>query len=572
MNSPRLKNEGWLYTLAFISALAFRFIQLGAMPLTDSEASLALQAFHIAQGKATLLNPQPLYILLTSVFFLVVQSTNFLARFFPALVGSSLVFAPLLFREKLKPRPALLLAFFFAFDPGLVALSRQASGAILAVTFLLFAWGTWRNGRLIPAGIFAGLALLSGPSIWSGLLILILTALFLRGMGLQQNMEMPSKETIRVAGLSLLATLIIAGTRFFTIPNGLSAWLASIPAYFSGWVATSTFSPSRVLLIFATYEPLGIFLVILALIRGIRLKSPRITRLGIWLAVALLFAIFYRQTSELIWVIIPMLVLAAQELSRSFDIYEDERVEFGVVAGAIMILLTYIWFNVANVGLNPYEQITNTPLLLFNKIIQIPLGPRYIVLIGASVILVICLGLVALGWSARTARVGATWAFALFFSVYAVGTAWGTSGMRTPDGMELWSTDQSPIQANLLLKSVDDISMYSTGDGNAQPVTIMGVQSPALEWLLRNHEVKIVQTLDPQFAPPIVITPVMNDLGVPSAYRGEGFTWRQPPNWANIKSPDWLKWMVYRQLPGTPETIIVWARNDLFIDARQSAP
>ncbi len=182
MNSSSIKNEGWLYGLAFLIALGFRLIALGASPLTDSEATLALQALHLAQGQTPLLAPQPGYILLTSVLFAVIKSTNFMARCIPALVGSALVFAPCLFREKIKPLPALILAFLFAVDPGLVALSRQANGTILAVTFLLFAWGMWLNRRAIPAGVFAGLALLSGASVWMGLLILGLTRLFLQGI------------------------------------------------------------------------------------------------------------------------------------------------------------------------------------------------------------------------------------------------------------------------------------------------------------------------------------------------------------------------------------------------------
>src|SRR5689334_13608693 len=147
MDSSRIKNEGWLYWLAFLIAIAFRFIKLGAAPLTDSEARLALQAFHIAQSQAQVLAPQPAYILITSLFFAIIKSTNFMARVLPALVGSVLVFAPFYFREKIKPRAALILAFFIAIDPGLVALSRQSNGTILAVTFLLFAWGMWIKDR-----------------------------------------------------------------------------------------------------------------------------------------------------------------------------------------------------------------------------------------------------------------------------------------------------------------------------------------------------------------------------------------------------------------------------------------
>src|SRR3970040_1994302 len=119
MNSFRLKNEGWLYWLAFLLALGFRLIQPGASPLTDSEATLALQALHIARGTNPLLGPQAGYILFTSILIAIIESTNFMARFVPAIVGSALVFVPYFFREKIKPRPALIVGFLFAFDPGL---------------------------------------------------------------------------------------------------------------------------------------------------------------------------------------------------------------------------------------------------------------------------------------------------------------------------------------------------------------------------------------------------------------------------------------------------------------------
>lgn len=581
MTSPKPKYEGWLYWLAFLIALGFRLIQLGATPLTDSEARLALQALHLAQGKQILLDPQPAYILFSSLLFLVTEAANFTARFLPALAGSLLVFAPRLFLDRLKPRPALLLALLLAFDPGLVALSRQANGTILALTFLVFAWGMWRNGRAIPAGIFAALALLSGPSIWSGLLTLGLTWGSLKGAGAKLgNPPIPASRIpdppasqilqYRPALLSLLSTLLLAGTLFFTVPNGLSALFNSIPAYLRDWTSASVFSPGRVLLAFLAYETLGVFLAILALIRGFRLKSARVTRLALWLGVSLLIAIFYRQTTELAWVIIPTLILAAQELSRAFDIYRQERVEVGVVAGAIMILLVYIWFNLANIGLNPYDQFSPAVLPLFGGMIEMPIGPRYAVLFGASLILALCVSLVAFGWSLRTARLGVTWSFSLFLGVYTLAAAWGASGQRTPNSVELWTTDQPPAHVNLLISSVNDISLFSRGHIEAQPVTVMGIDSPALEWALRNHDVKIVNVLDPLDAPPIVVTPLMNELGLPSAYRGQDFAWRQPPTWNAIQTPDWFRWLVYRQLPRETETIILWARDDLFPDAREN--
>jgi hypothetical protein len=567
MTSPRLKYEGWLYGLAFLIALGLRLIQLGASPLTDSEAQLALQALRLAHGQRPLLDPQPAYILFTSLLFFITEATNFTARLLPALTGSALIFAPRLFRDRLKPRPALILAFLLAFDPALTALSRQANGTILALTFLLFAWGMGRNGRAIPAGVFAALALLSGPSAWSGLLILGLTFLFFRPANPSTPM---TNDQLRITGFSLLSTLLLAGTLFFTAPNGLSAFFASLPAYLQGWVAPSAFTPARVLFAFLAYEPLGIFLTMFALLRGFRLGSPRVRCLSIWLALSLLLAVFYRQPGELAWAVIPLLILAAQELSRAFDIFPEERTEISVVSGALLILLIYIWFNVANIGLNPYEHLTPTTLLLLNRLVTLPFGPRYVILFGALLILVVSVVLVALGWSPRTARLGATWSFSLFLGVYALAAAWGTSGMRLPNSVELWSADQPPIHVDLLVASVQQASLLSTGHITTQPVTVWSIQSPALEWALRDRKVKIVTALDPLNPPPLLITPLMNDPGLPSAYRGQDFTWRQPPVWEAIQPPDWFGWLVYRQLPRQTETIILWARDDLFPDAHQN--
>jgi hypothetical protein len=99
----------------------------------------------------------------------------------------------------------------------------------------------------------------------------------------------------------------------------------------------------------------------------------------------------------------------------------------------------------------------------------------------------------------------------------------------------------------------------------------MGIDSPALEWLLRYHEVQVVSELSPQMAPPIVITPLMNDLSLPAAYRGQDFVWRQNPQWQGVQAPDWIRWLVFRQLPGENEAVVLWVRDDLFPDARDAS-
>ena len=593
MNSSPFKYEGWLYWLAFLIALGLRLAHLGTLPLTDSEARLALQALQLARGEAPLLDPQPGYILLTSVLFGVIEATNFMARVLPALVGSALVFVPYFFQDKIKPRPALILAVLFAIDPGLVALSRQANGTMLAVTFLLFAWAMWRHQRPILAGVLAGLALLSGPSLWAGLLTLGLTWLFLGGLGFNSRPNETTDQSqisnspvsnlqfsiphLRPVLLSLLITLLLGGTLFFLSPNGLSAWLSALPDYLRGWVSPSSMTPGLVLLTLVAYEPLGIFLAVLSLIRGYRTKSRRILRLALWLAVALLLAIFYRQPAELLWALIPLLTLGSLELARAFQIFAEERVELGVVVLALLILLAYIWFDVSKIALDPISQLSATTVPLFGGNIQVA-GAPYIILLGASLIIVLCVSFVAFGWSARTARLGTTWAFVIFLGIYTLAAAWGASGVRIRKGIELWTSDQPPGQADWLHSTLDDVSEFSLGHDNSQPVTVMGIDSPALEWALRDRSVEMVSALDPQVAPPIVITPFMDveDLGLPAAYRGQDFTWRQTPAWEQLQNPDWIRWLVFRKFPREEqtilkETIILWVRDDLFPDAREAS-
>lgn len=575
MDSSLRKYEGWLYGLAFLIALGFRFIQLGATPLTDGEATVALQALYIAQGKAPLLGSQPGYVLPTSLLFTVIASTNFMARALPALVGSVLVFLPYFFRDILKFRAALLLAFLITIDPTLVAFSRQASGTILAVTSLFFAWAMWRVERPIPAGILAGFALLAGPSLWAGIVVLVITGFILQRID-TTPFQQPAKDLaslissrLRPALISMAVTLLVGGTLFFLAPNGLSAWLSALPDYLEGWTAPSSITPGRVLLAFSAYEILGIFLAALSLIRGYRTGDPRILRLSLWLGVALLLAVFYRQPGELVWAILPLLALAALEFSRMFHIFPRERVEVGSVVVALMILLVYVWFDIAKIALDPLGQLASTTLPLLSGSIQVPAAP-YLILAGALLIILLCIAFVALGWSARTAWLGSTWAFVIFLGLYNLGAAWGASGLRSENGVELWNPDPPPVQADLLAATVRDISEFSIGHDQAQPITVMGINSPALEWVLRDHPVAFVSTLDPQIAPPIVITPIMQDLGLPSAYRGQDFLWKQTPIWDGIQNHDWIRWLVFRQLPRQDEMIVLWARDDLFPDARES--
>lgn len=555
MTYRHFKYEGWLYALAFATALGMRLIQLGAMPLADAEAAPALQALRISQGENPALAAHPFYILSTSIaFFLYGGGTNFLARFIPALIGSLLVFAPLLFDNRLKPRPSLILAFFIALDPGLVAISRQAASPIFAIAFLVFALGFINKKQFQLAGVFAALALLGGPSLWLGVLGLGIAWMIYQLFNRSQS-SIFNFSNFKLSNLiPFIVTFILAGSLFFIVPNGLSAALGSIPAFFSRWLALSDVPAGRLFLALLVYHPLLVLLALTAIFRGWLNGSPRIIPISIWLLVSLLLAVFLpsRQIADLSWTLLPLAALAALELARNFNIFPEERRE---VAG-VVLLVAFIW---------------TFAWLAFSGLVWIPPDSpayinRFLFFLGALVLLILSLLLVGLGWSTRTARLGGVWGMALVLGLLGLGGAFGSAGMRGIASPELWWLSSIPTEANLLRATVQDVSRIGFGEKNAASVVIAGVDSPALEWVLREHNVTRVETPGGISAPDIVITPWEIDPFLAAAYRGQEFPWRQNPLWNASPQNIWFRWVVLRDMPQSGETLILWVRDDLFLD------
>jgi len=562
MNYRRFKFEGWLYGLAFLLALSLRLIRLGAMPLNDAEADVALQALQISQGLKPALGSHPAYLMFTApLFFLYGGGTNFLARLIPALAGSLLVLAPLLFADRIKPRPALLLAFFIAFDPGLTAVSRQVGSPILSTAFTVFALGYGNQNQPRLAGGLAALALLCGPAVWPSLLALGIAWAIHQWVGF----HIFSKEAVaisrswtagmREAVIPFVVTLVVASTLFLSVPNGLSSALLSIPSYLQGWIEPSGMRIGWMVISLVAYQPFGLMMAVIAMLRGWLRASRRVIPLSIWLLVSMLLSIFYpaREVADLAWTMIPILALASLELARYLDVRVHERSE---VLGATLLTIFlgfFGWLNFASLtwisaGVGGY-------------------GLRFWLLIGSFVLLAFSLLFVAFGWSIRAAQLGAVWGLGFGLALIGLSGTFGAVGLRGMFNPELWWQRDMPRHAQLLERTVDDLSEWGAGNDDALPVVIHGVDSPALEWALREHRPSIVQVLDVTSSPPLVITNNAGDPALAADYRGQDFTWRLTTSWEIAQPIDWLRWLAFREMIQTGEDIILWARSDLFLGA-----
>jgi hypothetical protein len=554
-----MREKKW-YAFAFLLAAFLRFLHLGALPLNDAEAARALQALHTSiQGT------DAAYILLTKILFFLFAPSNFWARFIPALAGSFIVLTPYAFREKLGERAARILAFALAVDAGFLAASRQAEGAILAISFTLFALACWERKNASFAGIFAAFALLSGTSIWAGAFSIFLAWLLARGLLLPDDEEdeeraapsllrPPEEGEFRKAALAGGAALFLGGTLFFLSPDGLNAAAGAFPTYLFGWVSPSGVPPLLPLAALGVYESFALFFGILGMIRGWEEKDPLSQGMSLWAGAAFFLAILYpsREAFHLLWVIFPLWVLAAKEISRYFQLPNTERVEILSAAALTFILLIFGWLNLAALSLYPVDSLSN---------------PKHILLLLSSALLVILtLLFIGLGWSRRIAIYGGFWGLFAALTLYTISVAWGAAGLRVPQGTELW-TPAPPPDADLLLQTVDNLSEWSQGgDAYAQPVNVVGIDSPALFWLLRNHDLHILDSIPFDEPPALILTPPIDSLGLPAEYRGQDFVWRKTPAWEQTSL---AAWFLRRETFAIPDKIYLWARADIFLDSQE---
>ncbi|MEE9599309.1 MAG: hypothetical protein V3V66_02505, partial [Anaerolineales bacterium] len=120
-NQIKITTEIFLYGIIFFLAGILRLILLGKIPLIETEASWAYQAWQIWKGESTRPGSMIGYLSLTEALFTIFGSGNIVARFWPALAGSFIIWIPYYFRDRLGRIAALVLAAGFALDPALVS-------------------------------------------------------------------------------------------------------------------------------------------------------------------------------------------------------------------------------------------------------------------------------------------------------------------------------------------------------------------------------------------------------------------------------------------------------------------
>jgi hypothetical protein len=576
MEKKSLNVEQSLYIFALILALLVRFTLLNEPSLTEVESSWAWEAYQVANGQIERLSSQPGYTMLTATLFFMFGSSDLLARFLPALLGSISVLIPYFYRQKLGSKAALILTFLIALDPGHAAISRQAGGAIFAVMFLLSAITAWKIDKPILTGILSGLAFLSGPDTLKGLPALLLAwvaAQLIIDRNADNRLQVQiSSPSARSAGIAFITTLILISTLFLIVPQGFSSLGQILTAYLGGWTHSSGIPISRLLLALLVYQPCGLLFGLIGLFRA-WIDDNHITKaLGLWFFFSLLFAFLYpnRQVSDLVWVVLPLLALASVEISRSLQWNKSTSIAAVGLAVLVVVLLAFVWFDIAslphhNIPATISEVITDFLHLRQSSQAGISYPIRILLALAVIFIGILSIILINMGWSRQAALQGTVWGLLIAFAVYLTSAAFSTP--RTPYRManELWAPLPTVGQRELMMDTLGDLSEWDTGTRDGA-VILYQPDNTAMHWTLRVLP-NAKYTQQPEFGktPPIIITTREDQSIVPSAdYRGQSFVWLVYPDWSQMGIPDWIRWVLYREAPTVSTQVVLWGRLDLF--------
>jgi hypothetical protein len=568
MKFSKITLEHILYGIIFLIGIMLRFVQLGSMALTGPEASLALQAQQLAQGSHPQITPQAGYVIWTSLLFYIFQDSQFFARFWPAVAGCLLILAPYLFRRQLGRRAAMILSLALAIDPGLLAISRQANGNILAIAFVVLATGFILERRVAWAGIFSGLALLSGPSLWQGLLGLGLSLGWSVLVNRRQTTDKelaseeyefsdpPEKNWPWLAYLSWgVGTILVSGTALLTQPNGLSAMAASLPSFLKGWGTPSGTGLLQFVVALFVYEPLPLILGLWGIGWGLWHKNEVDQFLArLWVVLLVLVLIYpAHQVADLGWTVIPLWALAARQITRlNFDLSEDFLPKI-LATLLTFILLVFAWMNFIGLFSTPGQALAFTQVHLAG-------------IVAALALIVMIAFLIGWGWSRKAAGNGLFLGFAIMFVVFTIAGSWNSTGLGNHPEAELWLAGPYFSGENLLLQTVRDTSEWNTGRQDTLDLTLVGGNSPALQWSLRNQLNITNEDFLPSGAKPsmVITNEQQKSLSLAAPYSGQAFILEESPTWSLMSPVEWMQWAIYRVAPLEKRAVILWVRTDLF--------
>jgi uncharacterized protein (TIGR03663 family) len=613
-----MKVERAAYIVVGLLAAGLRFFQLGVRPLNEAEAVQALAAFRFVQGGGGAVPAGTLPALFTGnlVGFTLLGASDMSARWLPALAGVILVLLPYGLRHRLGRVGALAASFLLAISPSAVYFSRSLDSAIpvatcgLAMVVGLIAYlDTRRPGYLYLLAAGVGLGLCAGPGIYTLLLIPVAFALLLflgarllgRNAGWSSLMvawqTARSQESLLArTGAVVVATFGLVAMAFVLHPAGVGHAADLIGAWASGFLPELGGQPFFYpVLLLLHYEAL---ILVLGLVeigcwlvrpsRGVWQQSaeqeavefgssfPHTAFLTFWTVVAgfLLLVMGHRPAGNILWIVVPLALLAGQGVERAWRwIGQAERRQgrglwfeaavFALIALGVIIFL--------------YLQATAYSLSSSAATVSIAgitlyASSTYLLLAMVALVLLVGLGVVAWLWRGPAMVVIGAWlALVTVLGLFGFKATWTVNVAHASDARELMILHTTVPDVRLLVERLQALSLDKSGDAHTLPFTVDAATGPVVAWYLRDFSRQsVTEGLSTPPDTAVAVTLAAQDLPIGETFRGQGFPLRT--YW--LPWPDGSGWTVWRQqlvrwllftdasLPAVDQEVVLWVASE----------
>lgn len=542
---------------ALVIGLAFRLIRLGFLSLNNMEGALALQALTIARSGKALFSGHSAYTGLTGLSFSLFSSSNFLARLWPALVGTLLVCLPLLFREQIGHRPAVLAAVVLAISPEMVGLSRIVGSPMMAMVFLLSALGLWLDGKPSLAGMSLSLGLMSGPGFWVGVVLIGLSLALVEWLAdgeatISQAFAGWGKSQWTRFGLAFAATLLVVGTGFFLAPAGLSGVFTGLVDFVLGFGQRRTASAGLIPFALLAYGAGAVIFGLWGGIRGLLIRSKLDQFLFTWAGLGLVFLLIYPASNpaDIVWVTLPLWVLSARV--AAFAWRKPGSFKLVAALGAVMVVVVFAFMLLA------------VRTLVSPNLPQAQQINYLIALVGGVVLVVAVIFLISYGWTEEVARASLLLGLAVVFSAGMVSVSVNSTGIGPETPYTLWYPDEAVLTPEWLVVTIDRTLVWNARGSESVSIDVDGLDTPGLRWALRNYEpLDFVPFVPPQTQPGVVLTPFGVIPEISHGYQGQSLVWARTVPWRGLAPDQYLSWLVTREVPTIPQEVLLWVRTDL---------
>lgn len=560
-----------LFALILTAAAVMRFVELGRLPLSPTEAESAWSVWKLWQpGQAPLAAHSPAYFTLTSLLTPVLGYSDAIMRLIPAIFGLALVALPWWLRRQLGVIGALTASLMLAASPLQAVASRTAGGevmALFAAMGILVALVRYQEAGetrwLYALGAFSGLGLITSPLFYGAAVTLALAWLLQSRLGLltvdSGRRSRPNRgEWSRMA---LIAGLIFlgGGTLFLLYPPGLGA-TALLPARWLGQFAgqgnaLDTLTPFIAL---GRYELLLLLPGTVAILWATLRNHPLGTLCVYWMAAAFLLPLLQRGHIENALIItLPGYLLLGAFMNAQLRNQISRSAWLSWAVAAVLILLGLL--GLANLAL--YSRL----------VVHDPgqIGNLLAALLAATAVIVVLI--LAASLDLRAVYAGTLISLLFLLAIYSWGTGWWMSHQAANDPRERWVTVGTDDDVRLLAAVARDISRQATGTDTDLDI-LSSVESAVLRWYLRDFErVHFVESVPIGANNAVIITPADSEPAFGGAYKGADFALfqraaRLPANEAPDQSEMALmRWWLFHETPAPfiRERVVLWWRADL---------